>query len=513
MLMIEHNELLSKANESIEEIKPSVEIDYWRLQYHVTPTAYWMNDPNGFTYYKGEYHLFYQHHPYSPYWGPMHWGHVKSKDLVHWERLPIALAPSEIYDKDGCFSGSAIEKDGNLYLMYTGHRVTGNDPENDFQQVQALAASEDGINFKKFKDNPVIKKPPMENSHHAHFRDPNVWKHNDKYFCVIGSKTIENEGQVLLYESEDLLEWNFKSVIAQAEGNMGYMWECPNLFQLDGKDVLIISPQGIHAEGIQFQNLHQSGYFVGELNYETGEYTHGPFQLLDEGFDFYAPQSLRDKHDRRILVGWMDMWENTMPTQAHNWAGAMTVPRELRLYNNLIYSTPIPELKKLRGNSTHYQNVKVDKYIKLNEITGDCLELIVCIDPLDSVNFGINFRCSEDFSQKTVLAYDTKLQQISLDCTYSGKGEKGTRQTHLPLINKELKLHIFIDRSSIEVFLNSGEKIMTARIFPDEQSKGIEFFTDNTININSLQKWTLQSSWSKQEGQYNISKVNSKPRL
>ena len=155
----------------------------YRLGYHVMAKSGWINDPNGFCYFKGYYHIFYQHHPYSADWGPMHWGHARSKDLVHWEDLPIALTPGSKEDKDGCFSGSAIVKDDTLYLFYTGHHYYGdNDPEH-FWQNQNMAYSIDGVNFTKYEHNPVIASEPEDNTHH--FRDPKVWEDNGKYYMIL----------------------------------------------------------------------------------------------------------------------------------------------------------------------------------------------------------------------------------------------------------------------------------------------------------------------------------------
>ncbi|WP_200984516.1 glycoside hydrolase family 32 protein [Paenibacillus sp. Soil787] len=259
-----HQSKVERATRTNKEGKERAAKDYWRPQYHVSPPVNWMNDPNGFCFYKGEYHLFYQHHPYSPYWDDMHWGHVKSVDLVHWTELPIALAPSEEYDRDGCFSGSAIEKDGMLYLMYTGNRWTGTNRDTDFKQVQCLAISLDGITFDIWPCNPVIDRAPEGDIHPHHFRDPKVWKHGGYYYCVLGSRTKEHLGQVLLYRFNDMFNWEFIGVPAKVNqgDNRGYMWECPDLFSLDGHDVLVLSPQGMKPEEDKYHNLHQAGYML-----------------------------------------------------------------------------------------------------------------------------------------------------------------------------------------------------------------------------------------------------------
>ena len=491
--MSNHLNQIKKANEAIALLKEEVSEHQWRLQYHVMPPANWMNDPNGFSFYNGEYHLFYQHHPFGPEWGPMHWGHVKSTDLVNWEHLPIALAPSEEYDKDGCFSGSAIEKDGQLFLIYTGNVWIEGNLDEDLKQVQAVAVSEDGIHFTKLNANPIITETPEGDINTFHFRDPKVWKHKESYYMVLGSKTKNNRGQVLLYQSDDLLNWKFISVMAKGEGNFGFMWECPDLFELNGKDVLVMSPQGVNPEGNNYHNLHQSGYVMGQLNYQTGHLDHGPFYMLDHGFDFYAPQTMIDDRGRRILIAWMDMWESDMPTQKYNYSGAMTIPRIVIMKDDKLYTEPVPELQSLRKDEVTYQDVKVTGEKTLDHVHGECIELDLMIDALESTSFGIKLRVDETAGQETVLRFNKQAGTVILDRNQSGKGPGGTRETEVDILDK-IKLQIFIDTSSIEVFINNGEKVMSARVFPSENAHGITFFTDKQISIDYIQKWELQQS-------------------
>ncbi|WP_223702116.1 glycoside hydrolase family 32 protein [Sutcliffiella deserti] len=487
--MNSHEKAIQEAEHSIHKAKASVSQNHWRLNYHIASPAHWINDPNGFSYYKGEYHLFYQHHPYDPTWGPMHWGHVKSRDLASWEHLPIALAPSSEYDKDGCFSGSAVEKDGKLYLMYTGNVWTGEDHESELEQVQALAISEDGIHFTKYENNPVIAKAPEGDIHPFHFRDPKVWQHNRNYYCVLGSRTKEHIGQVLLYQSHDLVEWNFMSVMAKGEGNFGYMWECPDYFELDGKGVLVMSPQGMKPEGVKFHNLHQAGYVLGSLDYKTGRLEHGPFEMLDYGFDFYAPQTTVDDSGRRIAIAWMAMWESEMPEQKYQWAGAMTIPRELQLVDGKIISTPVEELKKLRADEVSFENELLTTETSFSSVEGTSLEMEVTINSGQAEEFGIKLRKSEQ--EETVLTYNVKEKLLTLDREKSGAGPGGTRQAPVSLVDNKLTLRIFVDSSSVEVFINGGEKVMTARIYPSQLANGISFFAKGEAKIVRLRKWNM----------------------
>jgi len=494
--MNKHQEMIEKAHEELNKYKKSVSDHEWSLQYHVMPQANWMNDPNGFSMFNGEYHLFYQHHPYSPKWGPMYWGHVKSKDLVHWEHLPIALAPSEPYDIDGCFSGSAIEKDGKLYLFYTGNKWTGSDQDKDLKQVQCLAVSEDGIHFEKIAENPVIEEAPSGDIHPFHFRDPKVWEEGDYYYCVLGSQTKERIGQALLYRSPDLLKWEFVNVMARGTGNMGYMWECPDLFSLSGQDVLVMSPQGVKPEGDLYHNLHQSVYVLGNLDLQQGKFRFDQFQLLDYGFDFYAPQTTVDHLGRRILVGWMAMWESEMPEQGHHWAGAITIPRIMSIEEHRVKCVPAPELETLRFNQVSYSNVLMNGSRNFEGVNGDCLELNVLLDMKQASQFGINLRMDTASTEKTVLTFDCQNQKLTLNRDHSGKGPGGERKAPVELNKGKLQLTLFLDKSSLELFIQNGDKVMTARIYPSEHSKGIEFFSDGEVELLKLDKWSLRRSIS-----------------
>ncbi|RWZ51377.1 glycoside hydrolase family 32 protein [Halobacillus fulvus] len=458
----------------------------------MAPPIFWMNDPNGFTQFKGDYHLFYQHHPFSPEWGPMYWGHAKSKDLVFWEHLPIALAPDQEYDADGCFSGSAMEIDDELVVMYTGNVWTGEDHDQDLKQVQCIATSRDGVHFEKATDNPVIEEAPEGDIHPYHFRDPKIWKHEERYYCVLGSRTKDHHGQVLLYRSTDLKDWEFVSVAAKSDGTLGFMWECPDMFTIDGHDVLVMSPQGVEPEGHLYHNLHQAGYMTGELDYEQGIFEHGEFQLLDYGFDFYAPQTLKDDQGRRIMIAWMAMWEDDMPEQAYDRAGAMTLPRELFYEKGRLIQRPVAELERLRLDGISYQDVLIEGDSQLPGLEGDSYELYLHADVRKAERFEVKLRTNEEIGQETVLRMDRENGFFILDRSRCGAGSGGTRKVALD--GKKLELQIYVDRSSVEVFINGGEKVMTARIYPDADAQGISFSSDGKVKIDALHFWKLEKS-------------------
>ncbi|MDF2644621.1 MAG: sucrose-6-phosphate hydrolase [Paenibacillus sp.] len=486
-----HEERVDVANKALEQASSIVEEDDFRLSYHLMPPAGWMNDPNGLIYFNQEYHVFYQHYPYEPKWGPMHWGHAKSKDLVNWEHLPVALAPSENYDMGesggyGCWSGSAVDDNGVLTLIYTGH-VDGHTPT----EVQCIATSTDGVTFNKAAYNPVISGAPEEGG--FGFRDPKVWQHHGVWYMVIGYGK-DGLGKALLYKSSDLRDWSYIGVAAESDGTMGDMWECPDLFPLGNGDdhVLVISPMNMGTT--------KTMYLTGKLSYETGKFDYRYAERLDYGFDFYAPQTFLDGQGRRILIGWMNIWGAQMPEQEHGWMGAFTLPRELRLSDDdgTLRMEPMEELKAMRGNHHHVSNLSIcaDTEVPLPEIHGDALELIAIFNTnqsADVAEFGLLLRCSEDGSEYTEVSFSAADRKLRVNRNHSGTGEAGVSEVDLaPLEDGRIKLQIFIDRSSVELFANNGLKTITNRIYPKPESLGIKLFARNgEVTVESLDTWKL----------------------
>ena len=259
------SEALEKARKYEREARVQIP-EGQKPSFHVSAPVGWINDPNGFSLYQGEYHLFYQYHPYSTVWGPMHWGHSKSKDFIKWEQLPCALAPDSDYDGKGCFSGSAVEQDGKHILMYTG--VSAAEPEEGtgVRQVQCIAVG-DGIDYEKLDCNPVITSDLLpEGSSREDFRDPKIWKAGEYFYAVVGSRSSDSSGQIALFTSKDAKEWSFVSIVDSSQNIHGKMWECPDLFTIDGEHVLITSPQEMPAIGMEFHNGNNTLNIVGELD-------------------------------------------------------------------------------------------------------------------------------------------------------------------------------------------------------------------------------------------------------
>jgi beta-fructofuranosidase len=484
-----HAEALERANQEIEAKKDSIAKSRYRLHLHFMAPTGWINDPNGLVQYKGEYHLFYQFYPYASSWGPMHWGHAKSQNLVHWEHLPVALAPSESYDSGdvtgyGCFSGSAVVNGDELVLIYTGH-VDGNLP----QQVQNIATSTDGISFEKYTQNPVVDHFPVDGTHD--FRDPKVWQHDGKWYMVVGTKN-DGKGKAVLYVSDDLKDWIYKGVTAESNGTQGDMWECPDLFPINQNHALIVSPM----YGIQNEKPF---YVIGEMDYDKGIFTQGVNRTLDYGFDFYAPQTLVDEKGRRIMIAWMEKWLTKMPSQEFGWAGAMTIPRELFLEGDILKQMPVPELAELRSDYKKLDALEVTDKVTVYEQQESVAEirLDINVNETEASIFGIQLRCSADGKERTEILLDLENKEVVMDREQAGCGEKGMSKA--PLAVKQdgtIHLHIFMDTTSIELFVNDGEQVITNRIFPDEASRQFNLFTKGgKVSVNSIETWKLDSVW------------------
>jgi beta-fructofuranosidase len=492
-----HRDALLNAEHSIAKIKDSVSKDLHRLKYHFMAPAYWINDPNGLIFYKGEYHLFYQHYPYGPQWGAMHWGHAKSKDLVHWEHLPIALAPSEAYDlheRGGCFSGSAVDDDGVLSLLYTGTIIR----DGQLIQTQCLATSEDGITFEKYVGNPVIPSPPEDGS--ADFRDPKVWKHDGIWYMVVGSSK-DGKGKALLYKSEDLRQWAYIGVLAESDGTMGTMWECPDFFPLGDRYVLMFSPMGMGDR--------KTVYLVGDMDYQTGKFNWDVMGDVDFGFEYYAPQSFLDGKGRRVIIAWLNAWDwmpwfrGFGPTSQNNWCGAMSTPRTVELATDgRLRFPPIEEIKVLRREHYHFENMKVmPREMMLPQYVGsDCLEIKAefQIAGCEAEEIGFVLRASEDRKQQTLLSYHIASKELRLDRSHSDEWSEGNNSVKLGSSSdgETLQLHIFIDTCVAEVYTDNYRVAMTNNIYPDPSSIYMDLYaTGNSVNLISIDIWKLRSSW------------------
>lgn len=485
-----HLEKLKKSQDYIDSIKDEIKNKPYRQGYHFMAPTGWINDPNGLSFYNGEYHLFYQHNPYSGEWQSMHWGHAVSNDLINWRHLPEALAPSEFYDNDekgGCFSGSAVDDNGVLTLMYTG---TVNEGETTIQ-TQCIATSTDGVNFKKYENNPVIAKYPQDGS--MDFRDPKVWKENGTWYVVIGSSK-DDDGKALLYKSNDLRQWDYVGILAESNGKFGYMWECPDFFKLGDKYVLILSPMGIENRKVI--------YFIGDMDYNTGKFTYETENEIDLGFDFYAPQTLLDDKNRRIMIGWQNSWgwmpwfNGFGPTVEDKWNGCMSIPREIKLTkDNKLQFIPVKELETLRRECVSFDNKICSKEgIDINVGNGIHYELNIDIDlsKTTSNKFEIELRKSNE--KETKIEFDLKNKKLIFNRENSDEYSKGIRICDLDIKCDILSFRILSDTSSIEIYTNDYTTVLTSNIYPSDKETGIKMTSNGgDVYISKFEGYALEA--------------------
>lgn len=463
---------IEKAHCEIESKKDSVKNGKMRQRYHFMAQTGWMNDPNGLIYFRGKYHFFYQHNPYHGFWDSMHWGHAVSDDMLSWDYLPLALAPSEPYDnhlRGGCFSGSAIEHDGRLFLMYTGTANNG----NGFEQTQCIAYSEDGIHFEKYDGNPVLTAP--EGVPGDLFRDPKVWKHEDTFYMVCGAG-CDNNGRALLYRSKDMFHWDFFNVLAESRGEWGYMWECPDFFPIGDKYVLTFSPMGAGE--------HTAVYLTGDFDYKTGKFQHYVNGEIDWGFDYYAPQSFLAPDGRRIMVGWanewewMPLWKDWGPTYKEGWCGSFNIPREVRmLEDGTLQFLPIEEVKKLRISPQRKKLLVItEEEMELTAGDGVCFELKLKIEMegTDADRMEVELRSGE--GQKTVCLFDFQKAELSVDRNKADGWSRGTSRSAMYLKGKkELEVHFLSDQSSLELFTDGYRNNHSNNIFAGAAQNQLKF--------------------------------------
>ena len=455
--------------------------DAHRPRYHFLPPANWMNDPNGPIFFDGRYHVFYQHNPNGAFWGTMHWGHAVSRDLVHWEHWPIALAPGPTGpDKDGCFSGCCVVHHGVPTIIYTGVNP----------QVQCLATSRDGMRtWHKRPGNPVIPGPPPGLDVEG-FRDPFAWQAGAWWYVAIGSGLKGVGGTVLLYRSRDLVDWEYIQPLCVGDKTRtGTMWECPNFYAFGEKHLLAVSPFGKVQAMVGTYADHT---FTPEI--ET---------LMDLSPMFYAPNSLVTPDGRRIVWGYIQERRSEEARKAAGWAGVMSLPREVFLHaDGALGMVPARELAVLRG--THWR--ATDRVVRPGEacvsgdLAGDRLEIIACIDCDQADAVGLHVRRAPDGSEQTTIEYSEPDGRLTLDGTRSSLSPDVTREvvggSFRPPGDQTLRLHVFLDDSVVEVFAND-RACLTERIYPTRpDSLMVDVFSHGgTATLRSLDAWRMESIW------------------
>ncbi len=483
----------------------------FRPQFHFTPEENWMNDPNGMVYLDGEYHLFYQHNPNENVWGPMYWGHAISTDLVNFEHHPIALYPDE---HGFIWSGSAVVDEKNTSGFGNGDQpplvaIFSYELGNDNQTVGLAYSNDKGRTWETYEGNPVVGMPAetkVSNGGEGVFRDPKVFWNEEKnewVFVITSGKRVD------FYTSPNLKEWTKVSRFENpsVNGDLG-IWECSDLIPLP-----VTTENGIEEKWVLITSVAKGptggpamGYFIGEFDGETFIPDEEEIKWLDYGADIYAGVTWSNTpNDRPLLLGWMSTPKYAGDTPTDPWRSAMTLPRELRLEQTdkgiVLAQSPAHEFESLRGEKSSWSDEVVDhSNTLLSGINGDTLEIIAEIDLTRTTSEEFGFHVRKDGAEYTAIGYDQQSNQVYVDRTNSGivdfHSDFAAKHTAPFDGNEEtLKMHMFIDRSSVEVFFNDGEVVFTEQIFPDPNSKGIELVGDSgEIYLKNLVIYQLNSA-------------------
>ena len=462
-------------------------VDQHRPTYHFLPPANWMNDPNGLIQWRGRYHLFYQYNPNGAFHGTIHWGHAVSDDLVYWQDLPIALAPTPGGpDKDGVYSGCALDRDGVPTLMYTGVRP----------QVQCIAEAADPsdpdlVAWRTHPSNPVIPDSP-DGMEVEGFRDPFVWREDDGWYCVVGSGIVGEGGNILLYRSSDLVTWEYLHELCRGTiEETGRMWECPNFFPLGDKHVLLISPIP----------LRKVLYLVGE--YRDHRFRPERTGIVDDGGCYYAPQVMLDERGRRLMWGWLRENREVETQKAAGWSGVMSVPTELSLTaDGRLALRPVPELAALRGAHRAWTGLDLSGGgpNPLADLSGDHLEIELTVELGGAAEVWLSVLRSPDGAEETRIVYDGGAGQLWIDRERASLDPEPSRERRGAAVqlaaDGTLGLRVFVDGSVVEVFAADGT-CLTSRVYPTRpDSPGIALGArGGRARARCVDAWEMRSIW------------------
>ncbi len=491
--MTQIKEALGQWLKTAPQKREKLSTDPHRPSYHFLPPNNWMNDPNGLIYWTGQYHMFYQHNPNNPFWGDIHWGHAVSDDLVHWKDLSPALTPDmPPVDSSGCWSGSAVDNNGIPTFLYTGVK--------DGEQTTCIATGDDDLLvWQKDQANPILKAPQLPGFHYKDYRDPFVWREGDTWYQVI-SMTINNQGQVLIYRSRDLREWEYlHPLIPQAERekiqDVADIWECPNFFQLGNKWVLLVSMWKNHT-------LLYPAVLIGE--FRDLQFYPESYQRLDWGEQcMYAPLTFKDNQERRLMFGWLQEQRSKEAQIEAGWSGVMSLPRVLSLKNNRVNITFAPELQTLRQESLKLDTLTLDKAYLLDGLKSETLELQATFTrDTFTQNTAQRSGITLSHGEEKILVYiDWLSNELVVDTgtnIYRDKIETNSVETNQIETNRietnPVDLHLFADHSVLEVIAN-GEVSISCRVYPKQVGGSVELFSDGKSQVR-LEGWNLSSIWT-----------------
>lgn len=458
--------------------------------FHVALLIGWMNDPNGFSVYNGKIHLFYQCHPYSKVWGPMHWAHTVTEDFIKWKNMPVALAPDQEYDEAGCFSGTGLDTENGHLLVYTGVMEKEENGLKKTYQNQCVAIG-DGTDYRKADNNPVITGDMMPTGFSREdFRDPKIWREEDGYYLLAGNKTDEGIPQVVLFHSDNLEDWQYVSVLAKdLDGKLGTMWECPDFFSLNGEYGLLISPQNMMA-GNEFHNGNNVAFLSGKYDKKRHIFQYDKAISVDEGLDFYAPQTLEMPDGRRIMIGWMQSWDSNIRPENQKWSGMMSLPRELQIIDGKLIQSPVKEMENYYADTVNYTNQEIAGECQLSRIGGRTVDMTIEILSGEFREFCIQFAANEKY--RTFITYDKIKNTLEFDRTYSGmvRDTISSRRVAIKAPKESLKLRFVLDKYSAEIFVNDGEQVLSSTFYTPMDAEEIHFGCDG-VAVTNIEKHAI----------------------
>ncbi|MDD4698877.1 MAG: glycoside hydrolase family 32 protein [Oscillospiraceae bacterium] len=456
-------------------------------KYHFSPEKNWMNDPNGLTFFKEKYHMFYQHNPHADVWGDIHWGHVVSTDLVHWQQCPIALSPSLDKGEVHCYSGCTVIDNGIPTIFYTSIGINDRSPEFGAQQWRAKSY-DDLMMWEKYSNNPAIDNSIHKGEIITFWRDPFIWQEGNIWFAIMSGTHNHTNGCILIYRSPDLENWEFLNILYETEKFK--LLECPNMIKIGEDYVMIYSP---------VDKLH---YHIGRItdDFRFDTKTTG---ILDGGsgrLGYYSPNTYMNAPDnRRILFGWISDFARKDEKSISGWSGIQSLPRVMTIQSNELCIAPAEECSLLRKSHSDYsENAKSNSTTLLQK--GNSFEIVLEANVVEDSAIILTVLESKDKKEKTTISYCGKNNELTIDRSASSLYENvvKTAVTQTVPLRKdgELKLDIFVDCSVVEVFAND-QYTLTARMYPsleDAENNKIEF--KGTITVKKLELWTMEELYN-----------------
>jgi len=469
--------------EMLPQLVEQVRQSKWRMQHHIQPDSGLLNDPNGFSYFNGQWHLFYQIFPFGPVHGLKSWQHMTSDNLVDWHNEGIAIQPGNGYDSHGAYTGTTLSMGDRLFMMYTGNVRTADWQRKSYQ----LGAWMTPDNQVAKVEQPLIMAAP--NGYTTSFRDPYLIKDDNGYTALIGGQTTQEIGALLVYHSTDLTNWQFQGELAIPQVDRGYMIECPNLVWIDQQPVMIFCPQGLPQTSLNYQNIYPNTYMVSQsIDLEQGQIT-APSELtqLDEGFDIYASEAINAPDGRVLAVSWIGLPEVAYPTDQEGWAHCLSMVKELTLKNDHLYQNPVAETVQLRTTAHELTNVTAG----VAEVTdlNSSFEVLLTV-PTDQL---ATIRVS-NAEQTGDLRFqiDARNGRVLVDRSQTGhpfaESYGQTRVTKLAA-HTMIKIRLVIDVSVFECYIDNGYATMTGRFFLDDVPSRVQVTNQTGTSEGKVWDW------------------------